>query len=328
MDLIIKNGQPTDLLQKYPEELFWVEAWLSDKNEFEFQTSGSTGPPKTIVFSRNQIIQSAKRTSIHFGWHAGMNVLHALPMSYVAGRMNILRALICEQSLWRIEPKVNFTLGDFSEEVVIHWWTLTPAMLDSILSLKGLNLHHATLLVGGGRLSERLVQLAKEVDFPIWESYGAAETLTHIALRKLNGLDAQNGFSTVSQVSLEMNDEGVLIIDELLENQVQSLDKLEMLSNGQFLIVGRTDDLINSGGVKIYPSQVEAIIEKYVEFDSFVKGTTDDVWGEVVTWVVPEHESIPTDWANWFDYNPILRPKKIERVKELPKNKNGKWIRK
>jgi O-succinylbenzoic acid--CoA ligase len=328
MDLIIKNGRPTDLLKKYPEELFWVDAWLSDKNEFEFQTSGSTGPPKTIVFSRNQILRSAKRTSMTFGWYAGMNALHSLPMSYVAGRMNILRALICEQTLWRVETKVNFTLVDFNEEVEIHWWTLTPAMLDSILNLKELNLHHAKLLVGGGRLSERLVQLANEVDFPIWESYGAAETLTHIALRKLNGLDAQNGFSTLPQVKLEMNEIGVLITDELLANQVQSLDKLEMLSHGQFLIVGRTDNLINSGGVKIYPSQVETIIEEHVEFESFVKGTTDDVWGEVVTWVVPEHESIPADWPSWFDSTPILRPKKIERVKELPKNKNGKWKRK
>lgn len=328
MDLIIKDGKPTELLKLYAEESYWVDLWRSEKKEFEFQTSGSSGPPKTIYFSRDQIIKSAQRTAEIFRWYPGMNALHSLPMTFVAGRMNILRALICKQSLWRIDPKVNFTLDDFSLDVPISWWTLTPAMLDKVLIIGTLNLHNATLLVGGGRLSEKIISRAKAFDCPIWESYGAAETLTHIALRKVNGLDAQEGFLPIPSVQIELNEDGVLVTDELLNHKVQSFDHLQKLPNGQFLILGRMDDLINSGGVKIYPSQVEAIIEEHVEFDFFVKGTVDDIWGEVVTWVVQEEVNIPEDWINWFDEFPLMRPKKIERVKELPRNKNGKWIRK
>jgi O-succinylbenzoic acid--CoA ligase len=328
MDLIICDGQPTDLLKLYPEESHWVDLWLSDRSEFEFQTSGSTGPPKTILFSRSQIIKSAERTARIFDWHPGMNAIHSLPMSFVAGRMNILRALICHQSLWRIDPKINFTLEDFSLDIKISWWTLTPAMLDKVIRMPSLNLQHATLLVGGGRLSEKIMDMAKGQKFPIWESYGAAETLTHIALRKINGEDAQEGFVPIPSVELELNEKGVLITDDLLNQKVQTFDHLQRLNNGQFLIMGRTDDLINSGGLKIYPSQVEAIIEGHVNFEFFIKGTPDDLWGEIVTWVVKDDEDIPDNWPTWFDQTPLMRPRKIERVKELPRNKNGKWIRK
>ena len=86
--------------------------------------------------------------------------------------------------------------------------------------------------------------------------------------------------------------------------------------------------MINSGGVKIYPSQVEAIIEQHVDFEFFVKGSDDDVWGQIVTWVVKEDAVVPSEWTTWFDANPMLRPRRIERLKVLPRNNNGKWIRK
>lgn len=328
MELIIKDGLPTDCINQFPEEKFWVDAWLSDQNIFEFQTSGSTGPPKTILFSREQIVKSAKRTAFIFSWFAGMNALHSLPMNYVAGRMNVLRALICKQSLWRLDPKVNFSELDFKSQVEINWWTLTPAMLDSFLKLESVDLKKAILLVGGGRMSDVLVQRAKASKVPIWESYGAAETLTHVALRKINGSNAQQGFLPIPHVTLTTNELGVFIQDDLLNQAIQSMDQITNLPSGEFLILGRTDDIINSGGVKIFPSSVEAIIEAHVSFESFVKRSMDDVWGEVVTWVIPEDAVIPENWNAWFEDFPLLKPKKIERVKELPRNKNGKWIRK
>lgn len=328
VDLIIKDGKPTDRLKFYPEEAYWVDLWLSEKTDFVFHTSGSSGPPKEIHFTREQIVKSAQRTADIFHWRTGMNAVHSLPMSYVAGRMNVLRALICGQSLWRIDPKINFTLKDFRADIDIDWWTLTPAMLDAVIQMKGLRLDKATLLVGGGRLSDKLIQNSKSCAFSLWESYGAAETLTHVALRKVNGAEAQLGFTPLPSVHFNLNDEGVVIWDDLLDQKVQSLDHLEQIQNGQFIIVGRKDDLINSGGVKIYPSQVEAIIEQHVNFEFFVKGSDDDVWGQIVTWVVKEDAVVPSEWATWFDEYPMLRPRRIERLKVLPRNNNGKWIRK
>ena len=106
------------------------------------------------------------------------------------------------------------------------------------------------------------------------------------------------------------------------------MDDWSQLDNGQWVMKGRMDDLINTGGVKVYPTQVEEIIDRFVDFESFVKASPDDTLGEVITWVVPMEAIIPENWKLWFEQYPILQPRKIERVEELPRNRNGKWKRK
>lgn len=328
MDLIIEKGYPTERIKNYPEEERWVKMWLENQQEFIFTTSGSSGPPKSIVFTREQIIASAQRTAELFHWFPDMHALHTLPMSFVAGRMNILRALIGKQSLWKVEPQLKYSAADFNAEISIDWWTLTPAMLESFIPYAARLFPQSQILVGGGRVSERLKTSVMKMGQSVWESYGAAETLTHVAVRKLNGENVMQGFEPIQQVTFKATVQGLKISDALLNQEVQTMDDWSQLDNGQWVMNGRMDDLINTGGVKVYPTQVEEIIDRFVDFESFVKASPDDTLGEVITWVVPMEAVIPENWKLWFEQYPILQPRKIERVQELPRNRNGKWKRK
>jgi O-succinylbenzoic acid--CoA ligase len=129
-------------------------------------------------------------------------------------------------------------------------------------------------------------------------------------------------------VTFKATAQGLKISDALLNQEVQTMDDWSQLDNGQWVMKGRMDDLINTGGVKVYPTQVEEIIDRFVDFESFVKASPDDTLGEVITWVVPMEAIIPENWKLWFEQYPILQPRKIERVEELPRNRNGKWKRK
>jgi O-succinylbenzoic acid--CoA ligase len=328
MELILKNGIPTEALKNYAAESDWVKRWNSRDSNFTFLTSGTSGSAKEILFSREQIEKSAWRTAQFFKWSDGMEVLHSLPMQYVAGRMNVLRALITKQSVWKMTPKVEMTSNDFYRLENIEWWTLTPPMLSSFLSIEQPVLTKAKLLVGGAPVVQSLIDKAQGVGNEIWESYGAAETLTHIALRKLNGNDKSKGFKPLHGVSIKMTEQGMAIDDGFLGNAVVTSDLGTWINDKEFIVEGRIDDIINSGGVKINPLEVEKIIHQHMKEAGFVKGSKDDRWGQIVTWVVKYDTIIPQDWQDWFISQPLLKPKLIVRVDVLPQNENGKWIRK
>ncbi len=328
MELILKNGLPTESLKNYSEEWDWVKRWMEGDSTFTFHSSGTTGKAKEIIFTRQQIERSTFRTADFFHWQEGMEVLHSLPMQYVAGRMNILRAVISKQTVWKMIPAVKFEAKDFRSLDKVEWWTLTPPMLGAFLSLDESILPNAKLLVGGAPVQQSLIKRAQAVKNEIWESYGAAETLTHIALRKLNGMDRTMGFKPVQGVHLELSDQGIVIDDNVLEHRVVTSDLGNWIGENEFVVEGRIDDIINSGGVKINPLEVEKIIQNYMQDSGFVKASPDEKWGQIVTWVIQKETVIPDNWQDWFASTPRLKPKLILRVDELPRNENGKWIRK
>ncbi len=329
MELIISNGEILGALEHYPEIKKWVEEWLSDKTMFTFETSGTTGAPKQLIFSREQLIASAKRTCDFFSLTPGTKVLHRLPMQFVAGKMNIVRGLVMKHTVWADKPSMHFDENWNQEGLIWDWWPTTPAMLTSFLE-KDLSLNiFGKILLGGGKVPIQLEEKLLGIKTKCFESYGATETLTHIAVRQIDGTPGY--FTPLSGVIVEKNDHGIQVKDSVTGIETLLSDEVEMHEGKGFGIWGRVDDVINSGGLKIHPLMVEELLGQHTSLPFFISQMPDEKWGNIIVLVVlagDMHLWTKFDFKEIFRLQPLWKPKKIIGIKELDRNENGKMVRK
>lgn len=329
MELIIKEGQIQSSIENFPAIQSWTRQWMSDQSMFEFTTSGTTNEPKRLFFSRDQLIASANRTCEFFQLSHGTKVLHRLPMNFVAGKMNIVRALLMRHSVWAEHPSMHFDENWNPMGINWDWWPTTPAMMASFLEA-GLNPNcFKKILLGGGKVHPHWHALLSNYNGFCYESYGATETLTHIAVRAV--FPQSSLFKPLTGVSIFQGQDVLRIVDDVTHISTTLNDVLEFKGDGTFEVLGRMDDVINSGGVKIHPLEVERLILKTTNLPFYITQTQDDKWGSVVTIVVLEIDLPNWNKLNWnsiFIDQPIWRPKKIIAVLNIERNENGKIVRK
>jgi len=253
----------------------FVADWLSPKATMELQTSGSTGMPKTISVDKRLMRNSACMTGLRFGLRAGDSALLCLPMQYVAAKMMVVRALVLGLELKVVEPaKVIQESADFA--------AMVPLQLENSLEYIG---GVRTLLVGGAPVSEVLSAKLQGVDTAVYETYGMTETLTHVAVRRLNGSDKSDFFEAIGDIRFDIDERGCLVIfaPELNPEPVVTTDVVDLVDKRRFRWLGRYDNVINSGGVKIFPEVVERkLCGAFGDRRYFVGGRPDDVLGERV----------------------------------------------
>ncbi|QDK80375.1 AMP-binding protein [Spirosoma sp. KCTC 42546] len=251
------------------EALEFCRAWLSGQTEFTLHTSGSTGTPKPIRLTRVQMQASAYLTGQTLGLQAGDAALVCLNIHYVAGVMMLVRGLELGLPMTIIEPTSN-PLLDFSTER-FAFTAFVPLQLQAILAsssspdwltklaiLNGMK----AILVGGAATSPSLEKALHLITAPVYATYGMTETVSHIALRRLNGPNASDLFTALKGVELGTDERGCLHITSAATNgeRIQTNDVVDLIDPTHFRLVGRADRVINSGGVKIQPEQVEHVI--------------------------------------------------------------------
>ncbi len=140
---------------------------------------------------------------------------------------------------------------------------VVPLQLQTLLdgppgTLDRLNAMQA-ILVGGGPVSAALEASVKTLAAPIYHTYGMTETVTHIALRRLNGAETSSTFRPLPGVEVGLDDRGCLRIKGpmTLDQWVQTNDLVELQPDGSFRWLGRWDTVINTGGIKVQVEQVE-----------------------------------------------------------------------
>jgi o-succinylbenzoate---CoA ligase len=326
----IHNGVWKSIPSEFQDsiESNWSEL-RDDPIKFKFFTSGTTGAPKEICFNLEQIIASTKRTAHFFNLQSSDRVLHTLPLSFVAGRMNILRALILKQTVYHLTDWKNNAAWSQLQEQGIDWWPCTPMMLETVIDLGIDTSFIKKILLGGAPVSERLTEKVQRLKSMVWEGYGMTETLTHIACRKLNQ-PLEREFTPLPDVQLDWLEENrMVIIDQSLHHTIVTQDRGEPSGNGKFLILGRMDDVINSGGIKIYPEQVEKILKEWIPGNFAVVKQSDEQLGEKVICLYEDPNWRPDDyhWKNIFHDCPYWRPKEFKKVEQLPYQQNGKLNR-
>ncbi|GAB3700539.1 AMP-binding protein [Spirosoma flavus] len=283
----------------------FCEAWLSGQTSFTLHTSGSTGTPKPIQLSRAQMRASALLTGRTLGLQAGDTSLVCLNIRYVAGVMMLVRGLELGLSMTIIEPSSNPLLAFAPTDVSFDFTALVPLQLQTVLNetpeklpiLNGMK----AILVGGAATSPALEQALQVITAPVFATYGMTETVSHIALRRLNGPTATNVFTALEGVELGTDERNCLHIRSAATNfeRIQTNDVVELLDATHFRLLGRADTIINSGGVKIQPEQVEQVISDVLHqaglsWRVLVIGRPDDLLGQRITAVYEVADSAQT----------------------------------
>lgn len=266
--------------------------WFSGKSSFEITTSGSTGTPKKILLHRQSMIVSAERTARALGLRAGMTALICLDTGFIAGMMMLVRAMNTGMNMIITEPSAN-PLKDIPP-ATIDFAALVPYQLSTMLRSADQDRVAAigTIILGGAPVGTELLAMISGLDAQCYATFGMTETLSHVALQKLNGPGKQESFHTLEGVSVRHDDRGCLVIDaDYLDQPVVTNDLVDIIKPKEFIWLGRYDNVINSGGIKIIPEKIEKLVGGWMTVNKlsnrfFVTGFPHAELGRELTLVV------------------------------------------
>jgi O-succinylbenzoic acid--CoA ligase len=259
----ILNGSALPETQFEGAAFSFVRKWWGEDEFFEQQTSGSTGLPKTILIARKSMVASAKLTQKALDLKAGETAFLCLDPNYIAGKMMIVLAFVTGMKLLAVEPSLN----PFEKRVGqqhIDFTALVPAQLTEILKSDSQNMLNEirNIIIGGASLNEQTIEMLSEFRTHIFATFGMTETISHIALQPINGPFESEYFKVLPGIKIHTDERGCLQIKTpFLSEEIVTNDIVEIKNPTEFKWLGRADNVINSGGVKIIPEKLEAQIQ-------------------------------------------------------------------
>ncbi|TRW27462.1 AMP-binding protein [Flavobacterium zepuense] len=274
--------------------------WFDTKDFIEMRTSGTTGTPKIIRVSKQAMVYSALATGDFFEVHEGTKALHCLPTQFVAGKMMLVRALILGWDLDLAEPSSNplernDNLYDFCAMVPLQ----AQHSLDKLNNIK-------KIILGGAKVNSALSAALQGLQTDVYETYGMTETITHIAAKKIG----EEAFTVLPNVAISTDDRHCLIINNLTNEPVVTNDVVEIIDETHFIWLGRYDNVINSGGVKLFPEQIEEKLSHNIKQRFFVAGVTDATLGDKLVLVI-EGKPFTLDEAVYAALSKFEKPKAV-----------------
>ncbi|MDZ7935734.1 MAG: AMP-binding protein [Emticicia sp.] len=310
------NTQPDNAY--YKKVFDFKKAWESGQETFEIQTSGSTGTPKTIILHRKQMLASVRMTAKAFNLQAGDTAFCCLNVDYIAGMMMLVRAFEIGMDLVVVEPKSN-PFEDIERHLYLlktnrgqNFFAFVPLQIQTILESKPVFLEilnaAKAIIVGGAAVNDSILEKVQTIYRPVYVTYGMTETLTHIAIKRINGSEKDDFFNTLDGVDVKLNDESCLMIkSKTTDNEwITTNDVAEIINGSSFILHGRIDNVINSGGVKIQLEKIEKFAEmvlKKLKTDQqkldgryFVYSLPDEKLGERLIFVLEKatNEAFPS----------------------------------
>ena len=309
----------------------FLAEWNNDSDYVHVQTSGSTGAPKPMLVEKRRMLNSARITCDFLGLREGDTALLCMSLDYIAGKMMVVRALERKLKLVTVAPS-GHPLADLSPQLsALSFAAMVPMQVYNALQVPAecerlKQIRH--LIIGGGAIDDALAATLKSFPHHVWSTYGMTETLSHIALRKLNGPDASDYYTPFPSVKVSLNDESCLVINapEVCSERLVTNDIAE-LSEGRFRILGRKDNVICSGGIKIQTEQVERQLRSHLSQPFLITKRPDEKFGEVVVLLTegPVDEACAVCERILPKY---FQPKAYLHVDKIPLTETGKPARK
>lgn len=303
----------------------FILEWLDGNDFITVKTSGSTGIPKEINLLKNHVFNSANATITFFNLRENTKALLCLSSEYIAGKMMLVRAMIAGWDLQTVAPEKNpieNIEGNFD------FTAMVPYQVFHSLA----HLHKVKkLIVGGGAVSSELEQQLQNVSTLVFATYGMTETISHIAVRPLNGKEKSAIFSALPKVSFSLNEKGCLQIHapEISEEIVVTNDVVELLSSTSFKFLGRIDNVINTGGVKVHPEVVEEKLSLHLKQPFFIASEKDEALGERVILIIESERQLKLE-----DYSEVFKilsayekPKRVYNMPQFIYTETGKMKR-
>lgn len=313
--------------------------WNNDSDRVLVHTSGSTGKPKPMMVEKKRMLNSARITCDFLGLKPGDSALLCMSLDYIAGKMVVVRSIERHLHLISVSPSghplKDINLKDANGKDVngeITFAAMVPMQVYNTLQVpeeRERLTHIRHLIIGGGAIDASLEKELRSLpgNIAIWSTYGMTETLSHIALRRINGAEASEWYQPFDSVKISQTDEGCLVIDAplvcaetLVTNDIVEIEKL------RFRIKGRKDNVICSGGIKIQIEEVEALLKPHLEKPFMIAKKKDEKFGEIAV-LLTEDEDIKkveatirrllSDHKYWI-------PRKFRYVEHLPLTETGK----
>lgn len=330
---------PNKILQTpAPSDPYFRQAWefcqsyVTGKEEFLLHTSGSTGNPKPILLTRAQMQASARTTQKALHLQSGQRTLVCLNIAYIAGTMMLVRGMELGLTMYLVAPSSQ-PFGELPDGFTIDFTAVVPLQLQTMLEKK----QHSRLngleviIVGGAPVNNALLAQIQQLTVSVFSTYGMTETVSHIALRKLNGADASEFYTLLDGIEATTDDRNCLRLRGAVTNYewIQTNDVVVFNDTTHFQILGRADNIINSGGIKIQLEKVERAIEQIWNRSErfFVWWKQDKRLGQKLILVVEnaqiaDKESFNRELQTRLNLYEI--PKEIHIVKKFVETATGK----
>jgi len=315
--------------------LTFIAEWFYENDFVTVRTSGSTGAPKHLKIKKQRLINSARMTLDYLKLQKGDKALLCLPADYIAGKMMIVRSLVGNLNLFAVEPRGN-PLENIDDEFDLA--AMIPLQVYNILNhpngRKKIE-QIKKLLVGGGAISVLLEEKLKDMDNEIFSTYGMTETVSHIALRRLNGTQRSPYYTTMPGVTISRDKNDCLVIDTpaIAHGTVKTRDIVRIIDKNKFEMQGRLDNVINSGGIKHNPEIIEKKIDELIS-DRFIISSVPDVrLGNKIVLIIETanpQKYISDDFKNSLigKLPEFERPRDVLFLESFPETGNSKIKRK
>jgi O-succinylbenzoic acid--CoA ligase len=312
--ILIKEGEP---FEKAMGD--FLLDWFDAKSYLELNTSGTTGTPKTIKIEKQAMINSALASGDFFDLKPGNTALHCLPTNFIAGKMMLVRAFILGLDIDFVSPSSRPLLNkdrsyDFAAMVPLQ----AQNSIAELFKVK-------KMIVGGAKMNHELESQLANLKTEVYETYGMTETITHIAAKRVG----EEAFSLLPNVKISIDDRNCLVIDapNISNELIVTNDLVSLIDEDHFVFIGRIDNLINSGGIKLVPEKIEDKLSQKIHSRFFVAGMKDEDLGEKLVLIIEgdEQELEDTIFKKLDKYE---RPKEIFYVKKFVETENGKVKRK
>ena len=293
--------------------------WFDDNSYIDLQTSGTTGIPKMIRTDKQMMVNSALATGDFFELSPGDKALYCLPTTYIAGKMMLVRSFILGLDVDFVAPSSHPLTNN---ETKYDFVAMVPLQAEN--SLEGLK-NVKKLIVGGAKMSNSLEKKLLKGKTEVYETYGMTETVTHIAAKKVG----EKAFAILPNIQISQNESNCLVIDapKISNAQIVTHDLVELLNDQQFILLGRIDNVVNSGGIKLIPEQIEEKLLHGIHSRFFVGGIPDAVLGEKLVLVIEGQKQLLEEHI-YNSLDKYEKPKEVFFIDKFIETENGKIKRK
>lgn len=307
----------------------FLEEWNNPSEFVEVKTSGSTGEPKRMMVEKRRMLNSARITCDFLGLKKGDTALLCMSTDYIAGKMMVVRSIERGLNLISVEPSGHPLAA--RENIEFSFAAMVPMQVYNSLQVpeekeRLMAIRH--LIIGGGAIDEAMERELRNFPNAVWSTYGMTETLSHIALRRISGPDASDWYTPFPSVEISQNQDGCLVINapEVCAETLVTNDIVEIKDN-RFRILGRKDNVICSGGIKLQIEEIERELKPYVRVPYIISKRKDEKFGEVVVLLTEGS----TDEAKQICEKVLPKyhiPKAYIHVDQIPLTETGKPARK
>ena len=285
--------------------------WNNDSDRVLVHTSGSTGKPKPMMVEKKRMLNSARITCDFLELKPGDSALLCMSLDYIAGKMVVVRSIERHLHLISVSPSghplKNIDLKDVNGKDVngeITFAAMVPMQVYNTLQVpeeRERLTHIRHLIIGGGAIDASLEKELQALpgNITIWSTYGMTETLSHIALRRINGAEASEWYQPFDSVKISQTEEGCLVIDAplvcaetLVTNDIVEIEPYiyNKVEKTRFRIKGRKDNVICSGGIKIQIEEVEEFLKPHLEKPFMLAKKKDEKFGEIAVLLTEDED--------------------------------------